>query len=106
VSVGVDVHELPIGTSPTRKRSAKDGREPILLTLSRAFLRAFHGMDGLFNLTLVVSLGAATGFLRVPMRSCLLMRRVRVILRLKVFGLVWGTFAIPSHEFSKFEGRL
>jgi hypothetical protein len=63
-------------------------------------------MDGLSNLTLVVSLGATTGFLRVPMRSCLLMCRMRVILRLKVFGLVWGTFAIPSHEFSKFEGRL
>jgi hypothetical protein len=34
------------------------------------------------------------------------MRRVRVILGLEVLGLMWGTFAVPRHEFSKFESRL
>lgn len=42
----------------------------------------------------------------MAVRSFLLMRRVRMILRLEVLGLVWGTFAIPRHEFSEFESHL
>ena len=63
-------------------------------------------MAGLSRLTLLVPLDAATRLLRVAMRSFLLMRRVRMILGLEMLGLVWGTFAIPGHVFSKFESHL
>jgi hypothetical protein len=39
-----------------------------------------------------------TGLWRVAVRSFLLMRRMRMTLGLELFGLVWGTFAIPGHE--------
>lgn len=63
-------------------------------------------MTGLSCLTLPVPLDALTRLLRVAMRSVLLMRRVRMILGLEVFGLVWGTFAISGHGVSKFECHL
>jgi hypothetical protein len=33
------------------------------------------------------------------------MGRVRMVLGLEVLGLVWGTFAVLSHEVSKFGSR-
>lgn len=60
-------------------------------------------MAGLSYLSLLVVLDAVTKLLRLAVRCSLLMRRVRMILGLEVFRLVWGTFAIPGHEFSKFE---
>jgi len=62
-------------------------------------------MAGLSRLTLPFALDAVTRILRVAMRSLLLMRRVRMILGLKVLGLVLGAFAIPGHEFPSFESR-
>jgi hypothetical protein len=62
-------------------------------------------MAGLLCLTLSFALDAVTRLLRVAMRSCLLMRRVRMILGLEVLRLVWGTFSIPGHDFSKFESH-
>lgn len=58
-------------------------------------------MVGVSRPTLPVPLGAGTRFLRLAMRSFLLMRRMGVILGLEVLGLVRGTFAIPGHEPSK-----
>ena len=63
-------------------------------------------MAGLSRRILPVFLGALTGLLHVAARSFLLMRRVRMILRLKVLGLVGRTFAAPGHEFSQFERGL
>jgi hypothetical protein len=63
-------------------------------------------MAGLSCLSLLVVLDAVTRLLRLAVRSSLLMRRVRMILGLEVFRLVWGTFAIPGHEFSKVESDL
>jgi hypothetical protein len=60
-------------------------------------------MAGVSRLTLPVLLLALTGLLHVAARGFLLMRRVRMILRLEVLGLVWRTFAVPGHAFSKFE---
>ena len=60
-------------------------------------------MAGLSRRILPVFLAALTGLLHVAARSFLLMRRVRMILRLKVLGLVRWTFAAPGHEFSQFE---
>ena len=60
-------------------------------------------MAALFRLFLHVAFNAVLRLLRVAVRCFFLMRRVRMILGLEVLGLVWGTFAIPGHEFSKFE---
>jgi hypothetical protein len=60
-------------------------------------------MAGLSRRILRVLLGAVTGLLHVTARSFLLMRRMRMILRLKVLGLVGWTFAAPDHEFSQCE---
>ena len=62
-------------------------------------------MAGLSRRILPILL-AVTGLLHVAARSFLLMRRVRMILGLEMLGLMWGTFAVPRHEFSKFESRL
>jgi hypothetical protein len=78
-----------------------------LLALTRTLRRALHRMSRLSRLTLRVRLDAVTRrLLRLALRSFLLMRRVRMILGLEVLGLMWGTFAVPRHEFSKFESRL
>jgi hypothetical protein len=50
-------------------------------------------------------LAVLTGFLRVVTRGILLMGRVRMVLGLEVLGLVRGTFAVLSHEVSKFGSR-
>jgi len=63
-------------------------------------------MAGLSSLAPPVPLDAVTRLLRLDLRSLLLMRCVRMILGLKVLGLVRGTFAVSGHEFSKFESRL
>jgi hypothetical protein len=63
-------------------------------------------MAGLLRLTLRVTFGAVSRQMRLAMRRFFLMRRVRVILGWEVLGLGRGTFAIPGHEFSKFESHL
>jgi hypothetical protein len=77
-----------------------------LLALARTPGRALDRMAGLSRLTLLVPLDAVARLLRLAMRSFLLMGCVRMILGLEVLGLMGGTFAIPRHECSKFEGRL
>ena len=47
-----------------------------------------------------------TGLSRGATPCPLLMCRVSMIVGLEVLGLVWGAFAIPGHEFSKFESHL
>ena len=49
---------------------------------------------------------AATRLVRAALRGFLLMRRVRMILRLEVLGLVWRTLAIADHELSSSDGLL
>jgi len=60
-------------------------------------------MADLSRLIVPTLLAATTWLLHVVMRSFLLMSRVCMILGLEVLGLVWWTFAVPCHEFSKFE---
>jgi hypothetical protein len=57
-------------------------------------------MAGVARLTLPLFDAAATRLVRVAMRGFFLMRRVRMILRLEVLGLVWRTLAIADHELS------
>jgi hypothetical protein len=57
-------------------------------------------MAGLSRLPLFAALDAVSRLLCLAPRRFLLMRRVRMILGLEVLGLMWGTFAIPRHEFS------
>lgn len=57
-------------------------------------------MAGLSRLILRLSPDVMTGLLRVAMRGCLLVRRVRMILGLEVLGLVRWAFATPGHRFS------
>lgn len=76
--------------------------KPNLLAPTWALRCAFHRMPGFASLALPVRLGAVTRLLRLGLRSLLLMRCVRMILGLKVLGLVWRTFAISCHEFPKF----
>ncbi len=105
-SLSRPICERTIETSVQNDRNGflvRSTANPDLLPLTRTLRRALHRMGGLSRLTLPVPLGALTGLLRVAMRRFLLMRRVRMILGLEVLGLVWGTFAIPGHEFSKFE---
>jgi hypothetical protein len=56
--------------------------------------------------TLSTLLDALTRLLRVARRGFLLMRGVRVILGLEVFGLVRRPFAVPGHEFSDVECQI
>jgi hypothetical protein len=63
-------------------------------------------MAGLSSLAPPVPLDAVTRFFSLGLRSLLLMRCVRMVLRLEVLGLVWGTFAISRHEFSRFKNNL
>jgi hypothetical protein len=63
-------------------------------------------MVGLSRRTLHILCGAVTGLFAMAMRRFLLMRRVRMILGLEVFGLVWWTFAISRHDDSSFKNRL
>ena len=101
VSVKVDVHEFrDIGKE---ERARKGRSKPDLLASARTSRRALRRVAGLSRLSLPVPLDAVTRLLRVVMRRYLLMCRVCMILGLEVLGLVWGTFAIPGHEFSKFE---
>lgn len=90
---------LAAGLIGEREAARKRWLIPDLLTLTRTFRRALYRISSLPRLTFPIPLDAVTGFLRVAMRSFLLMRRVRMILGLEVLGLVWGTFAIPGHEF-------
>ena len=57
-------------------------------------------LAGIARLTLPLLGAAATRLVRVAIRGFLLMRRVRMILRLEVLGLVWWTLAIADHELS------
>lgn len=58
-------------------------------------------MSGLSRLTLAFPVADVTGLWRVAARGFLLMRRMRMIRGLEVFGLVWRTFVISGHELSK-----
>jgi hypothetical protein len=55
---------------------------------------------GFPRLDLSASLDAAAELLRVTARSFPLMCRMCVIFGLEVFDLMWGAFAVASHEFS------
>jgi hypothetical protein len=55
-------------------------------------------MTGLARWGFCLGFGSVSGLLLVPLRGLLLMRSVRIVLRLEMFGLRWGVFAIPSHE--------
>jgi hypothetical protein len=98
----------PISYSPAIAQNGHRGIDtqkivkPNLLAPTRALRRALHWMAGLSSLIPPVPLGAVTRLLRLGLRSLLLMRCVRMILGLEVLGLVWRTFAISRHEFSKF----
>jgi hypothetical protein len=63
-------------------------------------------MAGVSRLTLPLPDEAATRLLRMAMRGFRPMRRVRMILRLEVLGLVGRSLAIADHELSKFKSRL
>jgi hypothetical protein len=54
----------------------------------------------LARLTLPLLDADAARPVRLAIRGFLLMRRVRMILRLEVLGLVWWTLAIADHELS------
>jgi hypothetical protein len=76
-------------------------RQKDLLAPTRPPRCAFHRMAGLSGLARPAPLDAVTGFFSLDLRSLLLMRCVRMILGLKVLGLVRRTFAISCHEFPK-----
>ncbi len=102
VPVEVDLAERRIGNETATRKA---GSKPDLLTLARTFRRAVHRMTALSRLALLVALDAPTRLFRVSMRSCLLMRRMRMILGLEVLSLMWRTFMISGHEFSEFESK-
>jgi hypothetical protein len=95
VEVGLD--ERRIGNETAARRTCSKSE---LLALARTFRRAVHRMAALSRLTLLVALAARTSLFRATMRSCLLMRRMGMILGLEVLRLVWRTFLISGHEFS------
>jgi hypothetical protein len=71
-----------------------------LLAFSRPFRRAFDRIASLSGpaLGLLFGFGMLTRLVLVAPRCTLLMGGVSVILRLKMLGLVLGTFAIPVHD--------
>lgn len=79
---------------------------PDLLPAARASWRALLGMVDLSRPTLSTLLDALTRLLRVARRGFLLMRGVRMVLGLEVFGLVRRTFAVPGHVLSDFESQI
>jgi hypothetical protein len=61
-------------------------------------------LAGLARFSLPLLDAAAARLVRVAIRGFLLMRRVRMILRLEVLGLMRRTLAIAAHELSSSDG--
>jgi hypothetical protein len=54
-------------------------------------------MTGLARWGFCIAFGGVSGRFLMPLRGLLLMRGVRMVFPLEMFGLRWGVFAIPSH---------
>jgi hypothetical protein len=87
-----------------RTRRAGSSR-PDLLAFPRALRRTLDCTAGLSGLILRILLDTMTRHICVAARSFLLMRRVGMILRLEMFGLMLATFANPGHHFSNVENH-
>jgi hypothetical protein len=55
-------------------------------------------MTGLARCGFCLGFGGVSGRFLMPLRGLLLMRGVRVVFPLEMFGLRRGVLAIPSHE--------